>query len=118
MPVGKRKTELVASKDVFAIELLEQAKTSESLADKIAAFEKIGRWIAIKNRLEDKDEVEGASLAALKVRIRGRPIHLTSEHQRAAALARWGKSGVLAADGNGGTELERIRGMVSRRDGS
>jgi hypothetical protein len=34
--------------------LLEQARASDSLADKIAAFEKIGRWIAIKNRLRPK----------------------------------------------------------------
>jgi hypothetical protein len=102
MPAGKRKTELVASMDAFAEGLLEQARVSESLADKISAFEKVGKWIAIKNRLEDKDCETGASLNDLKSKLRGRPIHLTQEHQRMAALRRWGKSDTLSGGDNGG----------------
>ena len=44
---------LIAAMDDFARGLLGQAKSSESFAYKIAAFEKIGRWIAIKHRLGD-----------------------------------------------------------------
>jgi hypothetical protein len=103
---------LTAALDAFAIELLDQAKTAESLADKIAAFEKIGRWIVIKNRLKDKDDETGSSLAALKAKLRGRPIHLTQEHQGMAALRRWGKSDVLSDGDNGGPALEALKAKL------
>jgi hypothetical protein len=112
MPVGKRKTELVTSMDAFAEGLLEQAEAAEGLADKIAAFEKIGKWIAIKKRLEDKEDETGASLGALKAKLRGRPIHLTSEHQRMAALRRWGKSDTLSGGDNGGPALDALKAKL------
>ena len=104
--------DLIGVMDNFAGELLEQAKATEGLADKIAAFEKIGRWIAIKNRLEDKDDESGALLTNLKARLRGRPIHLTPEHQRMAALRRWGKSDATSEGDNGGPALEALKAKL------
>lgn len=44
MPGAKRK-----AKDLVA-------EVSESLADKLAAFKRIGKWIAIKHRLGDGED--------------------------------------------------------------
>jgi hypothetical protein len=107
--------DLTEAIDVFAIELLAKAKTSDGLADKIAAFAQIARWVGIRYRLEDKGEQTGATLESLRARMRGersgRP-HLTSEFGRNAALRRWGKPGASSTGENGGAELEALRAKV------
>jgi hypothetical protein len=111
----KKRGNLTGAMDHFALVLLEQAKSSEGLVDKIAAFAQIGRWIAIRHRLEDQDEQTGTTLENLKARMRGERsgrAHLTSEFGRAAALRRWGKSDVSSGAENGGAELEALRAKV------
>jgi hypothetical protein len=101
--------------DHFAIALLERAKSSDGLADKIAAFSQIAKWVGIRYRLEDQDEQTGTTLDDLRARMRGERsgrAHLTSEFGRAAALRRWGKPDASSTDGNGGPELEALRAKV------
>jgi hypothetical protein len=57
--------------DTFADELLERARSAEGLADKIAAFAQIGKWIAIKNRLSDGEDREGSLLENLRRKVNG-----------------------------------------------
>lgn len=110
---------VVQKMDAFAIELLGLAKASESLADKIAAFEKIGKWVAIKNKLEDKEENMGASLNDLKRKLKidasgtkGRPgnPHPSPHAQRLGGLARWGHP--PPPDGNGGPALDALKAKL------
>jgi hypothetical protein len=110
-------SDLIAAMDGFADAVLEQAKASGSLVDKLAAFGMLIKWVAVRHgRLGDDEEREGAGLAALKARVRSSPVHLNTAHQRAAALARWGKkSDPSLTSGNGGPELEALRAKIPRR---
>jgi hypothetical protein len=74
MPRAKGKSKgktLIASVDRFAAELLKQAEVAEGLADKIAAGAMAAKWIAIKHRLEDDEDHEGALLDDLRSKIKG-----------------------------------------------
>jgi hypothetical protein len=124
MARAERKTkrgDLTGAMDGFALDLLEKAKVSEGLADKIAAFAQIGKWIAIRHRLDDGEDREGELLAGLKARMRADssgPSHLTTAHQRMAALRRWGKSDASSAGDNGGPALEALRGKLGIKGSS
>jgi hypothetical protein len=120
----EKRADLIGAMDAFAEELLEQAQSSESLADKIAAFEKVGKWVAIKNRLEIEDEGPGTTLGDLKAKLDGHHCRGKSGSverfkdpgaARAASLQRWRGDCLAGADGNGGEALDALRAKLPRR---
>jgi hypothetical protein len=113
-------SQIVHRMDAFAIELLAQAKTSESLADKVAAFDRVGKWVAIKNKLEIVDENKsGTTINDLKRKIDASKPKAgpgPASNKRNGSLARWPR--VLAgADGNGGDALDSLKARLSSSGG-
>jgi hypothetical protein len=125
MPKSKAKRgDLIGAMDAFAEGLLDQAERSESLAEKIVAFEKIGRWIAIKHRVSDGEDHEGALLEGLKCKVKAPPSRGRTGSverfndpaaARAASLKRWRGDCLAGADGNGGPALDALRAKIPRR---
>jgi hypothetical protein len=119
-----KRADLVGAMDALAIQLLDEAETSESLADKVAAFDRVGKWVAIKNKLEIRDEDTGTTLDDLKAKLQGHhtrgksgSVERFSEPgaARAASLKRWRGDALAGADGNGGPALDALRAKIPRR---
>jgi hypothetical protein len=116
-----KRANLVGAMDVMAIQLLDEAEKSESLADRVAAFEKVGKWVAIKNRLEFGDEDAGTTVNDLKARLQGHHKRGKSGSverfndpaaARAASLKRWRGDCLAGADGNGGALLDGLKAKL------
>jgi hypothetical protein len=112
---------IVHRMDAFAIQLLEQAKTSESLADKVAAFDRVGKWVAIKNKLEIVDEKNsGTTINDLKRKIDASKPKAgpgPASNKRNGSLARWPNRVLGGADGNGGASLDELKAQLSAGSG-
>jgi hypothetical protein len=109
---------LTETLDRFALDPLEQAKSAESLANEIAAFDKTGRWIAIRNRLEDKDDETGALLEDFKVKVNpagGKASGTWFQSARCCSPRKHGplgKTDPSDPDDNGGPALEAIKAKL------
>jgi hypothetical protein len=110
--------------DALAMQLLDEAETSASLADKVAAFDRVGKWVAIKNKLEIEGEDTGTTVNDLKARLQGHhrrgksgSVERFSEPGagRAAALKRWHGDALGGAKGNGGEALDALKAKIPRR---
>jgi hypothetical protein len=131
MPRAKRRLKgkaLIASMDRFAAELLKQAEGAEGLADKIAAFVCVARWIEIRHRLGEGEENEGALLEDLRskmrcqstdVRVKSRGFigrtDLNALGGRKGASHRWGNPDPREMDDAGGPALEALKAKLPSR---
>lgn len=110
-----RHTQIILKQEELALVLLQEAKNCDSLDLKMDLFEKIGKWVWIKNKLED----DGAGgIADYK-----RRLHAESGETDKHPAARRSRS----AEQNGGSRLNAIKsrlpngsngGLVGNSDGS
>ena len=95
-----RHSQIVLKQEELALDLLKEAKTCDSLDLKMDLFEKVGKWVWIKNKLED----DGAGgIADYK-----RRLHAESSETDKHPAAR--RSGRQVA--NGGSRLDAIKSRI------
>lgn len=109
------KNPLTAAMDDFALQIMNEAKVAENLPDKVTAFKEIGRWVAIKYKIDPEGDGEGiddlkSKLKSANADRADRPI------APAAALLAPGvgnaKRALLDGDGSG---LDEIRARIPGR---
>lgn len=118
---------LVQRMDAFAEHLLGLGEASESLADKIAVAACITRWVAVRARLDDDEDHEGAGIAELKRKLKGDNAGGTSSwtigfgnHEsrskggRIGMARRWGHADPSLTGGNGGELLDALKAKLPR----
>ena len=104
--------DIIAQMDGFALDLLTNAKSAEALADKVAAFKEVGKWVAIKNRLEDAED-EGEHLRDLKSRFKSDTAVRTG-HRSGVGLRGRHPDSLDADEPDAGTGLEALRARIPR----
>ena len=100
-----RHAQIILKQEALALDLLKSAETCDSLDMKMDLFERIGKWVAIKNKLED----DGAGgIADYKRRLHAEQ----SETDQHPAARRPGHG----AQANGGARLNAIKSRIPRSD--
>lgn len=94
--------------DAFALELMKQARTQTDvgLADRLATFNSIGKWLSIKHGLADSDD-EGTHLHDLKSRLK-------SDAPEPAPRRRPGRpfAGADPDEAGAGSTLDKLRAKL------
>lgn len=104
---------LSTAMDDFALQIMNEAKAAENLPDKVTAFKEIGRWVAIKHRLDPEGDGEG--IDDLKSKLKSPTAVRTSPPElvpAAAVLAP--RRGATHLDGDG-SGLDAIRARIPGR---
>lgn len=104
--------DIIARMDGFALELLEAAPKAEALQDRIAVFKEIGRWVMIKNGLEDSD---GEGIRDYRHRLKGNAPD-GKDDKRPSTFNRVGKPPVALEpdDPSVGDGLAQLRARIPR----
>lgn len=110
------KNPLSTAMDEFALQIMNEAKVAENLPDKVTAFKEIGRWVAIKHRLDPEGDGEG--IDDLKSKLKGPGAGRTSPPELVPAAAVLAPSARPRAathlDGDG-SGLDAIRARIPGR---
>ena len=95
-----RHAQIVSKQEALALDLLAEAAKSDNLDMKMDLFEKVGKWVWIKNKLED----DGAGgIADYK-----RRLHAESREADKHPSARRSRS----SEANGGSRLNAIKSRI------
>ena len=95
-----RHAQIILKQEALALDLLKSAESSDSLDMKMDLFEKVGKWVWIKNKLED----DGAGgIADYKRRLHAEPSE--ADKHKAAGRSR-------GAEQNGGSRLNAIKSRL------
>lgn len=100
-----RNEQIVHRMEALALDMLEGTK-DVNLDIKMDVFERVGKWVSIKNKLENQD---GGDIRDYK-----RILHGESEIDKHPAAAR--RSGRKHAVPNGGSRLEAIKSRIPKDD--
>ena len=96
-----RHAQIILKQEALALDLLQAAEKSDNLDMKMDLFEKVGKWVWIKNKLED----DGAGgIADYKRRLHAE----SSETDKHPAARRSGRQTAL----NGGSKLDAIKSRI------
>ena len=99
-----RHAQIILKQEALALDLLAEASKSDNLDMKMDLFEKVGKWVWIKNKLED----DGAGgIADYKRRLHAE----SSETDKHPAARR-----PRPAQANGGSRLDAIKSRIPRTD--
>lgn len=99
-----RHAQIILKQEALALDLLKAAETSDNLDMKMDLFEKVGKWVWIKNKLED----DGAGgIADYK-----RRLHAESSETDKRPTARRSRG----AEQNGGARLDAIKSRIPQAD--
>ena len=99
-----RHAQIILKQEALALDLLKSAESSDSLDMKMDLFEKVGKWVWIKNKLED----DGAGgIADYK-----RRLHAESSETDKHPTARRSRG----AEQNGGSRLNAIKQRLPTAD--
>ena len=99
-----RHAQIILKQEALALDLLAEASKSDNLDMKMDLFEKVGKWVWIKNKLED----DGAGgIADYK-----RRLHAESSETDKHPAARRSRG----AEQNGGAKLDAIKSRIPKSD--
>lgn len=99
-----RHAQIILKQEALALDLLAEASKSDNLDMKMDLFEKVGKWVWIKNKLED----DGAGgIADYK-----RRLHAESSEADKRPTARRSRG----AEQNGGARLDAIKSRIPQAD--
>jgi hypothetical protein len=96
-----RHAQIILKQEALALDLLKSAENCDSLDMKMDLFERVGKWVSIKNKLENDD---GGGIADYK-----RKLHAASgEADKHPAARRSGRD----SQANGGARLNAIKSRI------
>ena len=96
-----RHAQIILKQEALALDLLQAAEKSDNLDMKMDLFERVGKWVSIKNKLENDD---GGGIADYK-----RRLHAESSETDKHPAARRSRP----AQANGGSRLDAIKSRIS-----
>ena len=95
-----RHAQIILKQEALALDLLQAAEKSDNLDMKMDLFERVGKWVSIKNKLENDD---GGGIADYK-----RRLHAESSETDKHPAARRSRP----AQANGGSRLDAIKSRI------
>ena len=100
-----RHAQIILKQEALALDLLKSAEDCDNLDMKMDLFERVGKWVSIKNKLENDD---GGGIADYK-----RKLHAaTGETDKHPAAGRSRRQ----AAANGGSRLDAIKSRIPHAD--